>query len=128
MAEGRVTGVGGIFFKSKDPESLRRWYAEHLGFKDDKYAASLELRSNKNPEKKTSLLWSPFPETTKYFHPSQRDFMVNFTVENIEVLVAALKEAGVTVLDEIESSEYGKFVHILDLEGNKLELWEPADE
>jgi predicted enzyme related to lactoylglutathione lyase len=73
-------------------------------------------------------VWSPFSETTKHFEPSTKDFMINYRVENIEALVAQLKNEGVTILDKIEDSPYGKFVHIIDVEGNKVELWEPKDE
>lgn len=124
----RVTNIGGIFFKSKNPKEMGEWYAKHLGLPVDEYGAKLEWRESENKEKKGYSLWTPFKEDTKYFEPSQKEFMINFRVENIEELVKALKEEGVQVLDEIEEYEYGKFVHILDLEGNKIELWEAKDE
>lgn len=124
----RVTGIGGIFFKSKDPEKMKPWYQTHLGFDTDAYGARFEWRSSMGPEGKGATLWCPFPDSTKYFEPCGKDFMLNFRVENLDALVNVLQAEGVTVLDEIATYDYGKFVHILDLEGNKLELWEPAGE
>lgn len=124
----RVTGVGGIFFKCEDPESIKTWYANHLGFQVDKYGTNFEWRTGADPAKKGFTQWSPFKADTTYFDPSPKAFMINFRVENLEALVPLLKAEGVTVLDEIESYDYGKFVHILDPEGNKIELWEPVDE
>ncbi len=123
----RVTGIGGIFFKCTDNEKVRNWYAQHLGFKTDKYGTSFEWRKADKPEEKAFSVWSPFAHDTNYFLPSQKDFMINFRVENIEQLVEVLKSEGVTVCDDIETFEYGKFVHIMDCEGNKIELWEPND-
>ena len=123
----KVTGIGGVFFKCKDPKKVREWYKTHLGFETTDYGANFEWREEGDSTKKGSTAWSPFPETTKYFEPSTRDFMINYRVENLEALVAELKAEGVTIVDSIEDSDYGKFVHILDLEGNKVELWEPKD-
>ncbi|MDB5197396.1 MAG: hypothetical protein JWP88_1767 [Flaviaesturariibacter sp.] len=123
----KVTGIGGIFFKCKDPKKMREWYETHLGINTNEYGAVFEWRQGAEPAKKGFTTWSPFSETTKYFEPSTRDFMINYRVENLEDLVAQLKEEGVTVTDQIEAFEYGKFVHIVDMEGNKIELWEPND-
>lgn len=123
----RVTGIGGIFFKCKNPEQIKAWYQKHLGLDTDAYGTNFEWRQSDAPEKKGFLQWSPCVEQTKHFEPGKKDFMINYRVENLEALVKALKEEGVTVLDEIETFEYGKFVHILDMEGNKIELWEPND-
>lgn len=123
----RVTGIGGIFFKCSDPERMKAWYKTHLGFNIDAYGAKFEWQQCADANKKGYTLWSAFPETTKYFEPSARDFMMNYTVENLEALVEELKKEGVTILDKIETYDYGKFVHILDVEGNKIELWEPLD-
>lgn len=124
----KVTGIGGIFFKCKDPKKVKTWYQQHLGFNTDKWGTNFEWRHSDNPEIKGHTQWSPFAADTKYFEPSEKDFMINYRVENIEELVRELKEEGVTVLDEIEAFEYGRFVHILDVEGNKIELWEPVNE
>ena len=123
----RVTGIGGIFFKCKDPNKMKDWYKNHLGLHVDQYGAKFEWREDADSTKKGYTLWSPFSEKTKYFEPSSKDFMINYRVENLEALVLELKNAGVTVLDTMETYEYGKFVHVLDIEGNKVELWEPAD-
>ncbi|WP_248277085.1 VOC family protein [Chitinophaga sp. Ak27] len=123
----RVTGIGGIFFKCNDPEKIKEWYKTHLGFNMDAYGAKFEWRQADDSTQKGSTLWSPFPDKTKYFEPSSKDFMINYRVDDLEALVAALKEEGVTVLDNIETYDYGKFVHILDVEGNKIELWEPLE-
>lgn len=121
----RVTGLGGIFFKTKNPQQTKEWYHKHLGLPINDYGATFEWRDAENPEKKGSTEWSPFKEDTEYFAPSQKDFMINYRVEDIEALVEVLKSEGVTILDEIETYDYGKFVHILDLDGNKIELWQP---
>jgi predicted enzyme related to lactoylglutathione lyase len=123
----KVTGVGGIFFKCKDPDNMREWYHKHLGLNTNDYGAVFEWRQGADSTKKGFTTWSPFKETTKYFEPSTKDFMINYRVADLEALVKELKEGGVTVLDSIESYDYGKFVHILDAEGNKVELWEPND-
>ncbi len=123
----KVTGIGGIFFKSKDPKKIREWYATNLGLNTNEYGAVFEWRQGADTSRKGFSQWSPFSEKTKYFGPSTRDFMINYRVENLEGLVEELKKAGVIITDKIETVEYGKFVHILDIEGNKIELWEPND-
>ena len=124
----KVTGIGGIFFKCKDTNKVREWYKTHLGIDAHEWGANFEWREDEDPTKKGSTAWSPFAETTKYFEPSTKDFMINYRVQNIEGLVEQLKNEGVTVVDQIEDSEYGKFVHIMDAEGNKVQLWQPAAE
>lgn len=123
----KVTGIGGIFFKCKDPEKIKEWYKNHLGLDTDEYGTSFEWRQADDGSKKGFTQWSPFDEKTKYFEPSKKEFMINFRVENLSELVEKLSIEGVTILDTIESFEYGKFIHILDIEGNKIELWEPKD-
>lgn len=124
----KVTGIGGIFFKSDDPEKIKKWYHENLGLVVDAYGSPFEFRNADNPEEINYLQWSPFNKDTKYFEPSKKEFMINYRVENIVQLVEELKNNGVAIVDEIESFDYGKFVHILDPEGNKIELWEPVDQ
>jgi len=121
----KVTGIGGIFFKCKDPNKVNEWYKKHLGFDTTPYGTNFEWHQGANPTKKGSTQWSPFAETTKYFEPSTKEFMINYRVENLEALVEQLQIEGVTIVDKIETSEYGKFVHIMDIEDNKIELWEP---
>jgi predicted enzyme related to lactoylglutathione lyase len=120
----KVTGLGGIFFKCDDPKKMNEWYAKNLGLPVEKYGTSFQWRYADDTEKEGQTIWSPFASDTKYFEPSKKDFMINYRVENIEDLVEELKKEGVTILDEIQGSDYGKFVHILDPEGNKIELWE----
>lgn len=122
----KVTGIGGIFFFTDNPETTKEWYAKHLGIDVNEWGASFQSRNIDNPEKLNHLQWSPFKTGSKYFAPSTKEYMINYTVQNIEALVENLRKDGVTILDEIESYEYGKFVHIIDTEGNKIELWEPA--
>ncbi|MEH0154564.1 VOC family protein [Limibacter armeniacum] len=124
----RVTGIGGIFFKCTNPTEVKSWYSKHLGLNTDEYGTSFEWRKAENPNEKGYTAWSPMDEKTDYFAPSEQSFMVNFRVENLEALIAVLKEEGVQVIGEIQSYEYGKFAHIMDPEGNKVELWEPVDE
>ena len=123
----KVTGIGGIFFKCKDPNKMKEWYKTHLGLETNGYGATFAWRENADSTKKGSTTWAPFSETTKYFEPSTKDFMINYRVENLEALVEQLKTEGVTIVDKVEASDYGKFVHIIDFEGNKVELWEPKD-
>ena len=124
----RVTGIGGIFFKSENPEKVKKWYEKHLGLQTDQWGTNFEWRQAADSTKKGFTQWSPFSESTSYFEPSQNDFMINYRVQNLEWLVAQLEMEGVKILDEIETHEYGSFVHILDPEGHKIELWEPNDE
>lgn len=124
----KVTGIGGIFFKTLDPENMKEWYNKNLGLVTNEYGSVFEFRSSDEPEQKGYSVWSPFAEDTNYFEPSKKEFMINYRVENIEKLVEELRSAGVTICDKIESFEYGKFVHILDPENNKIELWEPIDQ
>lgn len=123
----KVTGIGGIFFKCKDPNKMREWYHNHLGLNTNQYGASFEWYEGSDSTKKGLTQWNPFPETTKYFEPSTKDFMINYRVDNLEALAEELKKNGVTIVDAIETYDYGKFVHILDAEGNKVQLWEPID-
>ena len=123
----KVTGIGGIFFKCKDPKKMTEWYQKNLGLNTNPYGASFEWYEGADSTKKAQTQWTPFAETTKYFEPSTKEFMINYRVENLAALVEELKKNGVTIVDEIESYDYGKFVHILDEEGNKIELWEPID-
>jgi predicted enzyme related to lactoylglutathione lyase len=123
----KVTGIGGIFFKCKDPKKMKEWYQQNLGLNTNQYGAVFEWHQGADSTRKGFTNWSPFKETTKYFEPSTRDFMINYRVENIQSLIDGLRQNGVTILDSIETYNYGKFIHILDLEGNKLELWEPND-
>jgi len=123
----KATGIGGVFFKCKDPSKMREWYKAHLGLNTNQYGAVFEWRQGADTTKKGFTQWSPFAEKTKYFEPSTKDFMINYRVENLEELVEQFRKDSVTIVDKIETAEYGKFIHIMDIEGNKIELWEPND-
>jgi predicted enzyme related to lactoylglutathione lyase len=123
----KVTGIGGIFFKCKDPKKLKEWYSTNLGLNTNQYGSVFEWYQGADSTKKGFTQWSPFKETTKYFEPSTKDFMINYRVENLEALVKELKKNNVTIVDTLQAYDYGKFIHILDLEGNNLELWEAND-
>ena len=123
----RVTGIGGVFFKCKDPKKTTEWYQKHLGLDTNPYGATFEWYGSSDSKTKAQTQWTPFAEDTKYFEPSKQDFMINYRVENLEALVAELKKEGVTIVDDMETFHYGKFVHILDGEGNKIQLWEAKD-
>ena len=123
----KVTGIGGIFFKCKDAKKMREWYQLHLGLSTSEYGAVFEWYQGADSTKKGFTQWSPFGGNTKYFEPSTKDYMINYRVGNMIALVDELRKNGVTIVDTIQTASYGKFVHILDIEGNKLELWEPND-
>lgn len=123
----KVTGIGGIFFKCKDPKNVREWYQKNLGLNTNQYGSVFEWYQGADSTWKGFLQWSPFKETTKYFEPSTKEFMINYRVADLVTLVEQLKKDGVTICDSIEVVSYGKFVHIMDIEGNKIELWEPND-
>ncbi len=121
----RVTGIGGLFFKTEDPKSTKEWYKKHLGFNTDDWGCTFWWKDNDG--KKCTTQWSPFEKDSKYFEPSKKEFMFNYRVENLVELIKTLKEEGITVVGEIEEYDYGKFGWILDNDGNKIELWEPKD-
>ena len=120
----KVIGIGGIFFFSDNPKESREWYSKNLGLVSNEYGSSFESRNVNKPDEVNTLQWCLFKKGSEYFAPSKKEFMINYRVQNIEGLVKKLKENGVTVLDSIATYDYGKFVHILDKEGNKIELWE----
>lgn len=125
----KVTGIGGIFFKSKNPESLIDWYRKNLGLVPDQEGGlSFLWREKEKPERIGRTVWAAFPANTKYFDPGQSSFMFNFRVDNLEELLADLKAKGVQIEDKIEDYEYGRFGWFIDAEGNKVELWEPKGE
>ncbi|MBG7630139.1 MAG: hypothetical protein IZT56_06885 [Bacteroidetes bacterium] len=121
----RVTGIGGLFFKTDDPEKLKKWYKTHLDFNVDDWGCTFWWKDKKGNDASTQ--WSPFKSDTNYFSPSKKEFMFNYRVKNLKALLAKLKEENVTVIGEIEEYDYGKFGWILDPDGNKIELWEPID-
>ena len=122
--KGRITGIGGIFFKTEDPAKLREWYSENMGFNTNQYGTVFEFGKLYDNNEKGFLQWGTFAKKSNYF---EGEWMINYRVENLEALLADMREKGVEIVDEVETYDYGKFVHIRDLEGNKIELWEPVD-
>jgi predicted enzyme related to lactoylglutathione lyase len=123
--DNRVTGFGGFFFKTPDPNKLKEWYRDHLGLNTDQYGCTFWWKDKEGND--CSTQWSPMKADTSYFEPSKAPFMMNFRVADLAALLAVLKKEGVTVVGEIQEFEYGKFGYVLDPDGNKLELWEPVD-
>lgn len=124
--KNRVTGIGGLFFKSSDPKESKDWYKKYLGFNTDDWGSTFWWKDKKGKE--CSTQWSPFKKESDYFSPSKKDFMFNYRVENLEELLKVLKSEGVTIVGEMQTYDYGKFGWILDNDGNKIELWEPIDQ
>jgi len=122
----RVTGIGGIFFKSPDPKRLGEWYRTHLGIGVEPWGgAAFRWAGEHNPGGVGTTVWSPFAADTAYFAPSSASFMVNYRVEDLHALLAVLRQEGCQVDDKVEESEYGKFGWVVDPDGNKIELWQP---
>ena len=121
----RATGIGGIFFKARDPEALRRWYREHLGVECEGGAATFRWGDGATVERPGSTVWSPFPADTGYFGAGAQAFMINYRVRDLAALRAQLSAAGVAVDAKVEESEFGRFGWATDPEGNRFELWEP---
>ncbi|MFI5203234.1 MAG: VOC family protein [Flavobacteriales bacterium] len=123
----KVTGIGGIFFFSDNPNATKEWYAKNLGLETNEWGSTFEFRNTNRPDEINYLAWSPFKTGNKYFAPSKKEFMINYRVQNMEGLLRKLRGNGVTILDTMQTFDYGKFIHIMDAEGNKIELWEPID-
>ena len=121
----RVTGIGGVFLKAKDPKALSAWYAKHLNLTVSAYGGINFLWSDEVPKGTGSTAWSTFPEDTKYFGPGSQTAMVNYRVDDLDALVEQLRKDGVTIDPKRDDESYGKFAWITDPEGNKVELWEP---
>jgi catechol 2,3-dioxygenase-like lactoylglutathione lyase family enzyme len=120
----RVTGIGGIFFKAKDPAALSAWYRDHLGLDVTSWNGAVFNWGGEGSEPGMTL-WSPFAADTTYMAPGTASFMINFRVADLDALIAALRAEGCEVLDKTDTSEQGKFGWVIDPEGNKVELWEP---
>ena len=122
----RVTGIGGIFFKSRDPQQLGEWYRRHLGIEVEEWGgAAFRWVTPENPSGTGTTIWNPFKDDTGYFAPSQASFMVNFRVADLHALLALLRSEGCEVDAKVDESDYGKFGWVMDPEGNRIELWEP---
>jgi predicted enzyme related to lactoylglutathione lyase len=122
----RVVGIGGVFIKSKDPETLKAWYRTHLGMDiQDWGGMAFPWSTPENPNPNGTTIWTVFEESSEYFAPSKAQFMVNYRVEDLHALLDALKVEGCDVDTKTEESEYGKFGWVMDPDGNRVELWEP---
>lgn len=122
----RVTGIGGVFFKARDPKALGQWYAKHLGIAvEDWGGAAFRWAGEHNPQGVGTTIWSPFAADTTYFAPGTASFMINYRVEDLHAVLALLRSEGCQVDDKVEESEFGKFGWVIDPEGNKIELWQP---
>lgn len=125
---GHVTGVGGIFFKAENPDSLKKWYTQMLGMPTDKYGTNFVWYQGADSTQHGYTQWSVFGKKTTYFGPSQKEFMINYRVDNLDIMMKRFRENNVTICDTVATYDYGKFVHIMDPDGNKIELWEPNDD
>lgn len=123
----RITGVGGIFFISENPKQTKDWYAKNLGLQVNPWGSSFEFRNANDSDEINYMQWSPMSKASEYFNPSEKEFMINYRVHNLEGLLKQLKANKVNIIDSITTYDYGKFVHIMDAEGRKIELWEPVD-
>jgi predicted enzyme related to lactoylglutathione lyase len=121
----RVTGIGGIFFKSKDPNRLREWYRKHLGINSESWGGYAFKWSDDPRQGDGQTVWSIFPAETKYLEPSTAPFMINFRVADLPQLLTQLRAEGVEVDPKMDESEFGKFGWVMDPDGNRIELWEP---
>ena len=124
----RVTGIGGVFFKSKDSAKSKAWYNKHLGIESGEHGGGFNWRSEDDPDEIGFTAWSIFEDKTKYFDPATKPFMINYRVENLEELIKTLASEGVEIVGDMEVYSYGKFGWIMDPDGNKIELWEPLGE
>jgi catechol 2,3-dioxygenase-like lactoylglutathione lyase family enzyme len=124
-SQGRILGIGGIFFKSADQAKTREWYAKHLGLADKGEGVMLPWREHDEPQNEHVTVWSTFPADTDYFAPGQAS-MVNYIVDDLDAMIERLQKEGVTVDSNRMNESYGRFAWIYDSDGNKIELWEPA--
>jgi predicted enzyme related to lactoylglutathione lyase len=125
LPEERVTGIGGVFFKAKDPRGLTQWYRDHLGVDFRGTRPAFEWRERDDPTQIATTTWTIFPETTRYFSPGTASFMLNYRVRNLDRMIAQLRAHGVSVDPRITEEEAGRFTWVVDPEGNRIELWEP---
>lgn len=121
----RVTGIGGVFFKAKDPEALRAWYQKHLGIDAQSWGAMFHWSEGASESQPGSTAWNIFAADSDYFAPGHSGLMVNYRVADLHALLQVLREEGCQVLDKVDESDFGKFGWVIDPEGNKVELWEP---
>lgn len=125
--QGRILGIGGIFFKSANRQQMQEWYAKHLGLADSGHGVMLPWREKDNPESEQMTIWSIFPGNTGYFEPSSASFMVNYIVDDLEALLGRLAKEGIRIDPKRQDESYGRFAWIYDPDGNKIELWQPLN-
>ncbi|MGE0568150.1 MAG: VOC family protein [Bacteroidia bacterium] len=123
----RITGIGGIFYETENPFKTREWYNKHLNLSIDEWGAVFEFRNANNKEQINYLRWGPAQKGAGDFYPTKSNLMINYRVNNIEGMIRNLRSAGVIFVDNIQEFDYGKFIHFIDLDSNKVELWEPND-
>ena len=128
MKKGKITGIGGVFFKSANADKMRRWYAENFDLQSDEHGHAFIWKKKDNPQKNGYTAWNAFDDKSDYFAPSDQKYMINYRVENLDELIKELRQNGVKIIGKTEIYDYGKFAWVLDPEGNKIELWEPVDE
>jgi predicted enzyme related to lactoylglutathione lyase len=121
----KVIGIGGIFFLSEEPAKVTQWYVDNLGLKTDEYGGVFDFNLGADSSKFNEMRWNAFAKTSKYLEPSKSNFMINYKVRNIEGIIEKMKANGAQIVDEMETYDFGKFIHVLDSDGNKIELWEP---
>ncbi len=126
MKKGKIIGIGGVMFRSEDPAKTREWYAQHLGLQSESYGAVFQWRNHKNPEQEGATAWCTMPQNTPYFGNENQQFMINYIVENLTELLEEMASNGIAQVKPREDSEYGHFAWIQDLNGQQIELWEPA--
>ena len=125
--QGRIIGIGGIFFKSANQKEMKEWYAQHLGLADGGHGVMLPWREAENPDNEQMTIWSIFPGDTKYLEPSTASFMINYIVDDMDALLERLEKAGVKIDPKRQDESYGRFAWIFDPDGNKIELWQPVN-
>jgi predicted enzyme related to lactoylglutathione lyase len=123
---GHVKGIGGIFFKAKDPKMMKAWYQEHLGIEPNADGGvMIQWRAHDDPSKEHLTVWEPFPQDTTYFDPTNVPYMINYIVDDLDAVLSELRAKGIEVDDKVEDYEFGRFGWARDPEGNRFELWQP---
>lgn len=124
----RARALGGIFFRCEDPAATRAWYEQHLGLKVDAYGTNFAWRDRHEPERIGRTQWSPFKQGTDYFGDPEQQFMINYRVDDLDALLEQMRQQGVEIVGDVQVESYGKFAHVIDGDGRRIELWEPVDE
>ncbi|HEY7289068.1 MAG TPA: VOC family protein [Vicinamibacterales bacterium] len=125
--QGRVLGIGGVFFKSANQQQMKDWYAKHLGLADGGHGAMLPWREKDNPDNEQTTVWSIFPGNTKYFEPGQASFMLNYIVDDLDAVLDRMAKDGARIDPKRQDESYGRFAWVYDPDGNKIELWQPLN-